>query len=218
MPQQDMMWDTFISIIDSIPHPSTIILQGEGEPSLHPKFWDMVKYVSEKHHTPETTFNGTQLDIELVPKYFKQINVSIDSLEPDVCDIIGRVGLTKVINNLKELCKTMSTDSITIRTVDFGQSLFTLQEFVRNYKFKWLIQPIQKKLDYTITYQPQFLTVQPISYLHKNLCSYLKQDILRYYTVSGLELPCCFIKDTTGITTIENMITNRPKACLGCDK
>ena len=53
MQQQDMAWDTFTGIVDAIAQPgSTVSLQGEGEPTLHPRFWDMVAYVHSKRHTP----------------------------------------------------------------------------------------------------------------------------------------------------------------------
>jgi MoaA/NifB/PqqE/SkfB family radical SAM enzyme len=216
MAQQDMSWETFISIVDRIDTKSNVTLQGEGEPTLHPKFWDMVDYVSKKGHVIHTTLNGTQLDTELIPKYFKQINISIDSLDAELCNSIGRINLPKVLRNLEELVKVIPPQAITLRTVDFGQPLDDLKQFVNKNNFKWWPQLLQQKKDYTSTYTGKFINIATVNAPRTTLCSYLRKDIVRYYTVTGLELPCFIIKDTTGITTIDNMKRSMPGACIGC--
>lgn len=218
MPQADMEWSTFVEIIDSIPTPSIITLQGEGEPTLHPLFWPMVDYATKKQHSVRTTLNGTQLDTTQIPKYFKEINISIDSLDEELCNEIGRVNLPKVLKNISDLCAVYPASSITIRTVDFNQPLGALREYVHSNNFKWRVQPIQRKEDYTSTYKNQFIEVVSANKPRTTLCSYLKQDKLRYYTFTGLELPCCFIKDTAGISTIDRMKHVMPRGCNGCDR
>lgn len=219
MEQKDMSWETFVSIVDKIKQPSTITLQGEGEPSLHPKFWDMVEYILERKHTPNVTFNGSILDTELIPIYFKStVGISIDTLDPNEANEIGRINLPKVLSNIRELAKVFPPNLIAIRTVDFGQDLTGIKEYVKDNKFYWQVQSIQKKKDYTDTYSGKFVSVVPIVSKRTNLCSYLAIDKMRYYTVNGLELPCCFIKNTAGITTIENMKHDIPVSCIGCNK
>ena len=46
---------------------------------------------------------------------------------------------------------------------------------------------------------------------------------MRYFTVDGLALPCCFIKDTVGIESIAGLRSalqqgSVPKGCAGCDE
>lgn len=46
MPQKDMSWEIFTKIVLSISGKGySVWLQGEGEPSLHPQFEVMARYV-----------------------------------------------------------------------------------------------------------------------------------------------------------------------------
>lgn len=64
MPQRDMAWDTFTGIVDAIAQPgATASLQGKGEPTRHPRFWDRVAYVHHKHHQPYSIINGSRVDV-----------------------------------------------------------------------------------------------------------------------------------------------------------
>ena len=52
---------------------------------------------------------------------------------------------------------------------------------------------------------------------------FLNQQLVRYYTRTGLALPCCFIKDTEGIELIGGLQTSLaqgqvPKGCAGRDE
>lgn len=82
MPQQDMAWDTFTSIVDGIAWPGAIVsLQGEGEPSLHPRFWEMAQYVADRGHVPYTILNGSRIDAWRLAALFPTAGISIDTLQ-----------------------------------------------------------------------------------------------------------------------------------------
>jgi len=187
----------------------------------------LLLYASQSHfslaslllnHHVVTTLNGTQLDTVNIPKYFKDINISIDTLDEELCNKIGRVNLPKVLKNISDLREVSPSTSISIRTVHFNQPLDELKEYVKRNNFKWFVQPVERKEDYVSTYKNQFINIMPINTPRKTLCSYLTQDRIRYYKPTGLVLPCCFIKDTTGITTIDNMKHSMPRACNGCNQ
>ncbi len=82
MPQQDMAWDTFAGIVDAIAEPgATVLLQGEGEPTLHPRFWDRVAYVRSKRHRTYSIINGSRVDVPRIARLFPQIGISLDTLD-----------------------------------------------------------------------------------------------------------------------------------------
>jgi molybdenum cofactor biosynthesis enzyme MoaA len=227
MPQQDMAWSTFTRIVDAIDQPgSTVSLQGEGEPSLHPQFWDMVLYVCNKGHVPYTILNGSRVDADRTAQLFPRIGISLDTLDPVFAHKIGRYNLHKVLANLEALHAAMGPQRIVVMTVDMGQSLAALKDWVRQLGFTThIVQPLMRKADYAQRY-PQVLA-QPIT-LHANpslaraqTCRFLQQDAMRYYTWTGLALPCCFIKDTQGIESIVGLRTllaqgHIPAGCKGC--
>ena len=235
MPQQDMAWDTFTGIVDSIAQPgSTVSLQGEGEPSLHPRFWDMVAYVHTKRHQPYTILNGSRVDVPRIARLFPQIGISLDTLDATVAEKIGRFNLAKVLANLEALCAAMGPQRIVIMTVDLGQPLKELRAWVQQRGFaSHVVQPLKTKADYARRYEKLLVRV-PAAYDLKaeapstpaavpRTCRFLHQDIMRYYTCSGLALPCCFIKDTEGIESIAGLRAmlahgNVPKGCAGCEE
>ena len=66
LPNKMLSLDTFKKIVDPYLNDSVIrfMLQGEGEPLLHPQFWDMVKYLTDFGHSVQTTTNGSALTEE----------------------------------------------------------------------------------------------------------------------------------------------------------
>lgn len=230
MPQQDMAWGTFTAIVDAIAQPrSTVSLQGEGEPSLHPRFWDMVRYVRHKGHVPYTIINGSRIDAKRIAQWFPRIGVSLDTLDSIVAETVGRRNLSKVLANLEALCVAMGSQRIAVMTVDLGQPLAALKDWVQQRAFAThIVQPLMRKSDYAQRY-PQAL-VQPVTWHTKwraeqrvvpQTCRFLHQDAMRFHTWNGLTLPCCFIKDTQGIDSIEGlrgMLARGqvPAGCAGC--
>lgn len=221
MPQKDMEWDTFCKIVDAIAQAgSTVSLQGEGEPTLHPRFWEMVRYVRTKGHVPYTIINASRVDAKLIARHFLTVGVSIDTLDPAQADQIGRHNLAKVLANLDKLCKVMAPDRITIMTVDMGQPLQDLRDWVKDQGFgRHIVQPLMQKQDYAQRY-PQ--KVHPLDRKpHPQTCRFVEQNSMRFYTWVGQELPCCFIKDTSGIESITALHAmlhtgNVPQGCRGC--
>lgn len=82
MPQQDMAWDTFVRIVDRIPgRGSMVSLQGEGEPSLHPKFEAMAQHVATRGHQAYTILNASRIDAERLSRLFPTVGISVDTLD-----------------------------------------------------------------------------------------------------------------------------------------
>ena len=241
MPQQDMAWETFTGIVDEIAEPgATVSLQGEGEPTLHPRFWDMVAYVHRKGHMPYSIINGSRVDVARVARWFPQIGVSLDTLDPAIAEKIGRYNLPKVLANLEALCTAMGPQRIVLMTVSLGQPLAELKAWAQQRGFAGhVVQPLKTKDDYARRYEKHLVRIvpsfapagQPIAATSEiaaqtpvpRTCRFLHQDLMRYYTVTGLALPCCFIKDTEGIESIAGVQTSLaqgdvPKGCAGCDE
>ena len=235
MPQQDMAWDTFTAIVDAIAQPcSTVSLQGEGEPSLHPQFWRMVAYVRSKGHQAYTILNGSRVDVARISSLFPQIGISLDTLDVAVATKIGRCNLPKVLANLEALCAAMGPERIVIMTVELGQPLKELRAWVQRRAFaSHVVQPLKTKADYARRYEKLLVRVPVLNGLSgpakstpatiPRTCRFLHQDLMRYYTYSGLALPCCFIKDTEGIESIAGLRTmlahgSVPEGCAGCEE
>lgn len=230
MPQQDMAWSTFTAIVDAIAQPtSTVSLQGEGEPTLHPRFWDMAQYVRDKGHLPYSIVNGSRIDARRTAQMFPRIGISVDTLDARTAEHIGRHNLPKVLANLDALCAAMGPHRIVVMTVDLGQPLEALKAWAQQRGFgSHVIQPLMRKGDYAKAYPPAL--AQPVTWHAKppsavppepQTCQFLHQDVMRYHTWSGQALPCCFIKDTQGIDSIAGlraMLTQGhvPAGCAGC--
>ncbi len=97
------------------------------------------------------------------------------------------------------------------------------------------MQPLMRKTDYAMAYpknarQPMGSqaiqlcpTVKARPAQQSLTCQFLHQNIMRYHTVQGMALPCCFIKNTSGIESIEHLRNqlahgNTPIGCLGCSE
>jgi sulfatase maturation enzyme AslB (radical SAM superfamily) len=221
MPQKDMAWDTFSSIVDAIAQPgSTVSLQGEGEPTLHPQFWDMVRYVRTKGHIPYSIINGSRVDAKLIARHFLTIGISIDTLDPVQAEAIGRHNLAKVLANLDALLQVMVPQRIVIMTVDMEQPLDALHNWVKEQGFaRHIVQPLMQKQDYSQRYPQK--APQPLPPASAQTCRFVQQDTMRFYTREGQALPCCFIKNTQGIASIAALrgllqAGEPPPGCLGC--
>jgi MoaA/NifB/PqqE/SkfB family radical SAM enzyme len=220
MPQQDMLWERFAAIVDGIPTPGALVsLQGEGEPSLHPRFFDMAAYVHSCGHEPTTILNGSRIEAARIAQHFPTVGMSLDTLDVATADRIGRHNLTKVLENLEALVAAMGSHRIVIMTVDLGQPLDALRAWVLARGFRrHVVQPLQGKADYGKRYH--VVARQPVLPAART-CRFLERDVMRFYPLEGPVLPCCFIKDTTSILSIDSLRHTLaqgqvPPGCLGC--
>ena len=195
-----------------------VSLQGEGEPTTHPQFWDMAELVRARGLTPFTITNGAQIDVERIAATFPRIGVSIDTLDAAEAERIGRHKLDRVLANLEALNARMGGKRIHIMTVNYGQPLAAVCKFARARGFSHSVQALQAKPDYAHRY-PQLLDAPAPRYTHR--CRYLERPLKRYYDIEGREYPCCFIKDARLHEPIEAMQAKMaageiPAACTGC--
>lgn len=54
-----MSWECFEAILRFERRPTTLLLQGTGEPLLHPLFWKMTAYAKERMHRISIITNGS---------------------------------------------------------------------------------------------------------------------------------------------------------------
>jgi uncharacterized Zn-finger protein len=221
MAQQYMSWDLFTAILErqSAHTVERVSLQGEGEPMMHPRFWDMVDAIRCKGLIPYTITNGSLLEPARVAVAFPAIGISIDTVDPDYAQQIGRFKLHRVLRNLDALLGVMSPDRVIIHTVDMGQPLGPLKQFLRRRGIKeHVIQPLQPKADYAQRYSQAEPQSWGVCTYH---CRFLAAPLMRYYDITGLELPCCFIKNTAEFVSREQLrqqLNQRrvPVCCQGC--
>lgn len=221
MPQRHMPLALFEDILLRLPtDPLTVSLQGEGEPTLHPKFWEMVSQVRSRGYRPYTITNGSALPYpERIAAAFPEIGISIDSLDETEAARIGRTQLDRVLHNLDRLLELMPASRVTVHTVDVGQPLGPLISFLKAKGLRHLIQPLQRKEDYRQSYAT---AITAVDHGRTGACMYLRQPHMRYFNIDGIEMPCCFIKDTSsyrGVQALyEDFAARRvPESCRGCD-
>jgi MoaA/NifB/PqqE/SkfB family radical SAM enzyme len=222
MPQRHMSLPALEEILSRLPiRPLTISLQGEGEPMLHPEFWEMIAAVRTRGYRPYTITNGSALPHpERVATQLPDIGVSIDTLDAQFAERIGRLQLDRVLRNLDRLLEHMAASRIVIHTVDMGQPLRELKEFVTRRGMRHLIQPLQRKEDYRKFYAD---AVPSSGHGRTGACMYLRRSHMRYFNVDGVEMPCCFIKNVAeyrGIDWLRESFAERrvPDCCAGCNE
>jgi MoaA/NifB/PqqE/SkfB family radical SAM enzyme len=221
MPQRYMEWELFTAILkrESKYPVERVSLQGEGEPMMHPQFWDMVDAIRGQGLVPYTITNGSLLDAPRVAAAFPAIGISIDTIDSEYAEKIGRFKLHRVLRNLDALLGVLSPGRIIIHTVDMGQPLEPLKQFLRQRGItQHMIQPLQPKADYAKRYSEG---ESPSWGACTYRCRFLDAPLMRYYDITGLELPCCFIKNTTDFVSSEQLrqqLKGRtvPTCCQGC--
>lgn len=219
MAQRHMEWPVFEKILANIPSGlHDVSLQGEGEPTLHPRFWDMVTGVKARGFVPTTITNGYEIDTARMAAELPSVAVSIDTLDEAEASRIGRLKLPRVLASLDRLLAAMGPERIRIMTVDYGQDLSALRTYLRQKRLhQHIVQPLQRKDDYARRYPERVSAAGRYHYR----CHFLHAPVMRFYDINGLELPCCFIKDSTGFRSIGALAADLaqrvvPQPCAGC--
>jgi radical SAM protein with 4Fe4S-binding SPASM domain len=98
-------YDVYCGLIDQFPALKELHLQGLGEPLLHPRFFDMVRYAAQRGIEVSTNTNLTALSERRAEECAKsglaRLHVSLDAAEARAYEYI-RVGarFSKVLRNL----------------------------------------------------------------------------------------------------------------------
>lgn len=197
-----------------------VSLQGEGEPTVHPRFWEFVRELTDCSHTPYTITNGSLIDPELAHRYFPRLGFSVDTLDTVEADRIGRLKLPEALKRLDALLALMGPQRIIVHTVDYGQELEPLKAFIATRDLRHIIQPLQRKADYARRY-PDLVSASPSPETISGPCRYLTSNQMRYFNIDGTEFPCCYIKDPAGYQGIDDLRQRMskgmvPQVCTGC--
>lgn len=216
-----MPLDRFERILRALPvGPHTVSLQGEGEPLVHPHFWEMAEQVRCAGFVPYTITNGSRIDASRSSVMFPVIGISLDTLDAREAERIGRRHLGRVLGNFEAMVDAMGADRIVVHTVNFGQDIRPLRNYLARIGIRrHLIQPLQGKDDYRQRYpslavaSPQPDKIAP--------CRHLQAPFMRYFTVDGVDLPCSYIKDASVYRSDEALRSEFssgvvPAACNGC--
>jgi MoaA/NifB/PqqE/SkfB family radical SAM enzyme len=219
MRQGDMSYEVFIDLlarhVERNGTPDTVSLQGEGEPTLHHDFFKMAAHVTSLGSRPYTITNGTYKHPERFAEHFSEVGVSIDTLEESAAERIGRYNLPRVLSFIAALAPSVH---IVVHSVAHREHTPKIAAWCRQKKYRHIVQSLQTKPDYTFRYAKH---LQPINPVGGFSCDYVASSRMRYYSLDGVEMPCCFIKDTSAYEGMEAMRAHQrdrtwPKVCAGC--
>lgn len=109
-PAAFMAFETFTRLIDQFKTLQDLHLQGLGEPSLHPRFFDMIRYAVARGVRVSTNSNFTlfteQRAEELVRSGLDTVHISIDGATAETYEFIRVWGkLRRVLRNVRYLVR-----------------------------------------------------------------------------------------------------------------
>ena len=109
-PPAFMSYDLFCRLVDGFPALTELHLQGLGEPLMHPRFFDMVRYASSRGIEVSTNTNMTVLSErraeECVTSGLARVHVSLDGATPATYEYIReRSRFERVLRNLRRLAE-----------------------------------------------------------------------------------------------------------------
>jgi MoaA/NifB/PqqE/SkfB family radical SAM enzyme len=104
MAQRDLEWDVFARFLEAHPALRHVELQGEGEPLLHPRFFDMVEACRARGIRVSLITNGSLLSPERIERLLDlgvgSIHVSMESADPGRFEAIRGGKFAKVRGGL----------------------------------------------------------------------------------------------------------------------
>ena len=209
-----MSIEQFKSIVDNCPNGCTVLIQGTGEPLLHPEFWQMAAYVRSKGKKVGTITNGTIVMSDEQLYQINTIGISIDTFSDITAKRSGRPDLIPIIERLLHY-HSIVPGKVRIYAVDYGQDMRPLQLFAKTHGIGLSVQRIQGKTSYQKRYQTPML-----SYRHL-WCRYVENEIHRYFFVNGKQAPCAYMIDMQSALSAEEVslnfkMGNVPQCCSQC--
>jgi MoaA/NifB/PqqE/SkfB family radical SAM enzyme len=140
-PPAFMPFERFTALVDQFPTMAELQIQGLGEPTMHPRFFDMVEYAAARGIRVSTNSNLTLLTParaeRLVRSGLEWLHVSIDGATPETYERIRvRSDLGRVTRNLVHLVETKrrlgsTLPHLRLVVVIMRQNLHELPDLVR---------------------------------------------------------------------------------------
>lgn len=107
MRQGDLSWDDFEKFLSMNPGLKHVELQGEGEPLMHPRFFDMAAACRARGIKVSLITNGSMLSERAVTRLIEEnvdsLHVSIESADPEQFQAIRGGKLHKVLTGIRLL-------------------------------------------------------------------------------------------------------------------
>jgi MoaA/NifB/PqqE/SkfB family radical SAM enzyme len=170
MRQGDLAWETFLRFLDQTPTLEHVELQGEGEPLMHPRFFEMVAECRTRGIRVSLISNGSLLAPNVDPLLgadIESIDVSMESADAADFQSIRGGKLSKVTEGLRllmtrrrELGKARPVVGLAVTVLT--RTLGAMANIVALYRELGLdggvaIQPLQRMQGYTENYDAQML-------------------------------------------------------------
>lgn len=140
-PPAFMDYEVYCRLVDQFAGVRELHLQGMGEPLMHPRFCDMVRYAAQRGMEVSTNTNLTLLSErradELVRCGLQELSISIDGASAEVYEAIRlRARFSRVLRNLDRLVAARAhigspLPRIRIVTVLMQRNLHELPDLVR---------------------------------------------------------------------------------------
>ncbi len=136
-----MAWETYVSLLEGFPELKRLHLQGLGEPMMHPRFFDMVRYAADRGIEVTTNSNLTLLNAaraeRLIQSGLRTLYFSIDGATAETYQRIRkRARFDRVIANVEGMLAARqrlgtATPGLQIVMVIMRQNLHELPDLIR---------------------------------------------------------------------------------------
>ena len=138
-PPAFMTWETYTSLLDQFEGLERLHLQGLGEPMMHPRFFDMVRYATSRGVSVTTNTNLTLLNdrraAECIDSGLSVVHVSLDGATAQTYESIRVRGhYAKVVANIRRLLSSRGNRAlpeVKIVMVLMRRNLHELPDLVR---------------------------------------------------------------------------------------
>ena len=222
--QRDMSLDTFMQLMDKhiaqYGNPTTLFLQGEGEPSLNKDLFKMAAWGKSIGAKVCTVTNGTYKHPERFIGLFDEIGLSIETFDEAKANALGRHNVQATAEQALFFKANGITTIINHVTGIDDAATAEILAWCRKHKLLYKGIPLVSKLDYVVVYpamlKPKIRNPEGFN------CVHVKNNSWRFYSIDGIELPCCQIKDLTKFVSVEHLQQAiggdvRPQCCIGCN-
>ena len=131
---EEMSFDDFKKICDKLPNLKSVALLGRGETLLHHEIDQILAYLNHRKCAIEVTTNGTLLNQQYIQSKnlaaITQLNISLDSTDPDIFFNIRGVPLEKITNSFNFLRFTFPKTWIRLQSLIFPETISQLDTFI----------------------------------------------------------------------------------------